>query len=67
MKENNWCKCGMEEIESARLALGYTTCLTCGEEAAKLESARKSRRIAIAYDKGAYQYITDETNLADLG
>jgi hypothetical protein len=57
----------MEEIDPRRLALGYTTCLTCGAEEAKIESERKSRRIAIAYDKGAYQYITEETNLKDLG
>jgi hypothetical protein len=62
-----WCKCDMEEIDPRRLALGYTTCLTCGAEEAKIESERKSRRIAIAYDKGAYQYITEETNLKDLG
>jgi hypothetical protein len=57
----------MEEIEEARLALGYTVCLTCGEEEAKAEIERKSRRVAIAYAKGGYQYITEETNLGDLG
>jgi len=57
----------MEEIESGRLALGYKTCLTCGEEQAKIEAERKSRRVAIAYDKGAYQYITEDTDLGDLG
>jgi hypothetical protein len=60
-------ECGIEEIESGRLALGYKTCLTCGEAAAQKESAIKSRRVAIAYDKGAYQYITDEHPLEDLG
>lgn len=59
--------CEIEEIESGRLALGYRTCLTCGEAAAQVESNAKSRRVAIAYDKGAYQYITDDTNLEDLG
>lgn len=27
----------------------------------------KSKRIAIAYNKGAYQYITDETDLKTIG
>jgi hypothetical protein len=59
--------CEIEEIESGRLALGYKTCLTCGEAAAQEEAAAKSRRVAIAYSKGGYQYITDDTNLEDLG
>jgi len=61
------CKCRMEEVDPRRLALGYTVCLTCGEAEAKLESQRKRGRVAIAYDKGGYQYITDETDLGDLG
>jgi len=60
-------KCLIEEIESARLALGYKVCLTCGEIEAQRESERKAGRVAIAYDKGGYQYITDDTNLGDLG
>lgn len=59
--------CQIEEIESARLALGYRTCLTCGEAAAQAEVERKKSRIAIAFPKGAYQYITDEHPLEDLG
>ncbi len=62
-----WCDCGIEEISTGRLALGYKTCLTCGEAEAKVESQRKAGRVAIAYDKGGYQYITDETKLEDLG
>lgn len=59
--------CEIEEISSGRLALGYMTCLTCGEAAAQQEAERKSRRVAIAYDKGSYQYITEETDLSELG
>ena len=59
--------CEIEEIEPGRLALGYKICLTCGEAAAQKESAVKIRRIGIAYPKGSYQYITDDTNLEDLG
>jgi hypothetical protein len=59
-------KCGIEEVEPGRKALGYTTCLTCGEAAAREEAEKRKSRIAIPYDKGAYQYITDETDLKDL-
>jgi len=31
------------------------------------EIIAKSKRIAIAYNKGAYQYITDETDLKTIG
>lgn len=59
--------CGIEEIAPRRYDLGYRICLTCGEVEAKMESKRKSRRVAIAYDKGTYQYITDDTDLGELG
>ena len=60
-------KCGIEEVEPKRVALGYKICLTCGEAAAQVESERRKSRIAIAFPKGAYQYITDEHPLEDLG
>lgn len=59
--------CGIEEVDPRRIALGYDTCLVCGEVEAQEESERKNRRIAPAYDKGAYQYITDDTDLKELG
>lgn len=59
--------CMIEEISSGRYLLGYRTCLTCGEAAAQEETAAKSQRVAIAYDKGGYQYITEDTKLEDLG
>lgn len=37
------------------------------EAAAVAEAEAKSKRIAPAYSKGAYQYITGTTNLGDLG
>jgi uncharacterized Zn finger protein (UPF0148 family) len=60
-------KCGIEEIESGRLALGYTVCPTCGEAAAREEAERRKGRVAIAFPKGAYQYITDTMDLENLG
>jgi hypothetical protein len=59
--------CELEEVDPRRIALGYTTCLVCGEIEAKQEIERKSKRVAIAYDKGNYQYITDDTDLTELG
>lgn len=59
-------KCGIE-VDPRRLKLGYKSCLTCGEIAAKAEAERKKGRVAIAFDKGAYQYIPDNYNLEDLG
>lgn len=59
--------CGIEEVVPGRVALGYNTCPTCGEAAARVEKEAKKRRVAIAFPKGAYQYITDEHPLEDLG
>lgn len=59
--------CKREEIDPRRVALGYKTCPTCGQAAAQAETEAKKRRVAIAFPKGAYQYITDEHSLKDLG
>ena len=40
-----------------RKSLGYKTCITCGDKAAKEEAARKSKCVAPLFNKGAYQYI----------
>ena len=60
-------KCGIEEVESRRAALGFDTCPTCGEAAARAISEHRKGRVAIAFPKGAYQYITDDHPLEDLG
>jgi hypothetical protein len=59
--------CKIEEIDPRRVILGFDTCLICGEIEAQKETELKKNRIAIAYDKGAYQYITDDTDLEELG
>lgn len=58
--------CG-EEYSDKRLALGYETCLDCGRRNAVMEARRKATRVAPAYNKGGYQYISDETDLTTLG
>lgn len=45
--------CG-DDVSHARVALGYKTCLHCGEAQAK----KVKHTIAIPYSKGAYQYIS---------
>lgn len=48
-----------EEVDPARHALGYRTCIYCG-------SSNPTRTISIPYNKGAYQLITEE-GLNDIG
>jgi len=49
-------KCG-DEYSAKRKALGYTTCLACGSVAAEKEAHRRSKCVAPAFNKGAYQYV----------
>lgn len=54
------CTCG-DDFPVERHALGYNTCMPCGESIAK--EARSSWCVAIPYSKGAYQLITDPADL----
>jgi hypothetical protein len=53
MQNETTCNCG-EQIDPRRSALGYDTCLSCGERAARLIK----HTVAIPFSKGAYQLIT---------
>jgi len=59
-------RCG-DKIAKGRRALGYKTCLKCGEKAAQKEIKDKSKRVAIAYNKGAYMYITPGQDPKSIG
>jgi hypothetical protein len=60
-----YCECG-NEVSPARVKLVGKICLECGEkQAQKLASVRR-KQLAPAYNKGAYQYIT-ENDLLDIG
>ena len=48
-----------EEFALALKRLGYNTCLECGEVKADKERQRRSKCVAPAYNKGAYQYVGD--------
>lgn len=61
------CKeCGdLYSIE--RRALGYVTCLECGETDATREILRKARCVAPAFNKGGYMYIHSTQDAKDAG
>ena len=59
------CKCG-SRISPARRELGYKVCLTCGEASAKTIAQQRKKQVGITYNKGGYQYIT-ENDLKTLG
>ena len=67
--ENKFFDCVVceEDVPSGRVALGYNTCLECGAKEAKRETYRKSRCVAPAFNKGAYQYVTSKSMARDLG
>ena len=54
------CSLCREKIPTARVNLGYSTCTTCGEEAAQRLAEQRKTQVAPTYNKGAYQYITLE-------
>ena len=56
-----------EEYSDKRKALGYNTCLDCGDVAAAKQALHKAKCIAPAYNKGAYMYISSNTMAKDWG
>jgi len=56
-----------EEYSDKRKALGYNTCLECGDIAASKQALHKAKCIAPAYNKGAYMYVSSSTMAKDLG
>ena len=59
-------ECG-EEYNPRRLALGYHTCLECGDRDATKQTLRKSKCVAPAYNKGAYMYVSSRAMAKELG
>ena len=57
--EDSWPQCFDcgEEFNPKRKELGYEHCLACGDKYAKQETIRKSKCVAPAFNKGAYQYV----------
>ena len=63
MEECNICG---DFVSPARAKLVGKLCLSCGEEQAQQLAKARKKQIAPAYNKGAYQYIT-ENDLLDIG
>lgn len=61
------CKQCHEEYPDARKALGYSTCLQCGEADAQKESNFRKTCIAPAYNKGPVMYISSPELAACAG
>lgn len=53
--------CGINRLQHARAALGYTVCLTCGEA-----DARARKHTVVPLHKSAYTLITDPLMLRQL-
>ena len=66
MHDAECIKCG-EEYPIKRRELGYHICLDCGAKQAKVETHRKSKCFAPAYNKGAYMYVSSKSMAKDLG
>lgn len=56
-----------EEYSEKRKALGYSTCLECGNKKATQEIERKAKCVAPAFNKGAYTYISSKDQAKDIG
>lgn len=65
-KERKCFKCG-DEIEETNWKTGYRGCFACREKNAQKEAAKKAKRVAPAYNKGAYQYLTSKQMVKDVG
>ena len=59
-KHPQLCHCG-EPVPTARYQLGYLTCLSCGEKAAK-----RVRHCVVPMNKSNYIVVSDPSVLAQL-
>ena len=59
-------ECG-DTFNPRRFALGYYTCLECGDAEASRQILHKARCTAPAYNKGGYMYITSKSMAKDAG
>lgn len=57
-----WCtSCAMEQVDPRRVALGYTVCLTCGEQV-----ARERKHCVVPMHKSNYMVVTDRSDLVAI-
>jgi len=62
----NCRECG-EEYNPKRAALGYATCLSCGDASARELARHRSRCSAPAFNKGAYQPVMSKDDAKWVG
>lgn len=55
------CRVCGDDVPRARWALGYYTCLPCGEA-----QARQRKHCAVPLNKSAYMLVTDPATLTQL-
>ena len=69
LDKSSWPQCWDcgEEFNPKRKALGYEYCLSCGGEHAAQETIRKSKCVAPAFNKGAYQYVSSVEDAKFVG
>ncbi len=61
------CKKCLDFYSDKREAIGYDTCLQCGSTDSAREIVRRTRCVAPAFNKGAYQYVTSSAAAKDVG
>ena len=61
------CKECYEDYSDKRKALGYDTCLECGDIAASKQALRKAMCVAPAFNKGAYMYVSSKAMAKEVG
>ena len=59
-------ECG-DTFSPKRKALGYHTCLVCGDIEATKQILHKSKCTAPAYNKGAYMYVSSSSMAKEIG
>ena len=60
------CSVCDEEYADAREALGYSTCLECGEKQAKVVTDHLKRCSAPLFSKGAYQPVMSKEDARSI-
>lgn len=56
-----------DEYSDRRKAIGYSTCLECGDAIATKQILFKASCTAPAYNKGGYMYVTSANMAKDVG
>lgn len=62
-----WCPlCDDEEISPKRLALGYETCLACGDKVATRRIAEREKSVMPTHNKGGFAPISSTADANEV-